>query len=309
MSQTRTIIISAADTRFMPLLQAMLGSLAPSLPSEAFDLACFDLGLTDADRAWLAGIGCACISPGTHLGVSQEAHSAALRSFLARPFLREYFPGYDVYVWIDSDVWLQDSAVVQRYVDGALAHGMAITHEREPSYRVQLWLTGWTAKHMALGYPPFTAASLLTRRHLNAGMFAIRCDAPHWDAWAARYAAAIERTKALVPHDQFALNHAIYGDGFGGVPALDTAFLDPACNWICDRGIPMWSDASAAFCRPRAPFEPIGAMHLAGPAKRTVYDIKRTGGGSFRTYLLSGASPDSPVLSNALAGVEQARAA
>lgn len=291
----KILIVSASDSKFMPFLRGLMSSMPQTLANPRVKMACFDLGLTEQDRSWLAAQGCRIAIPGGHLGVRREDHSAALRSFLARPFLPDYFPGYDVYLWIDSDVWLQDEAVLAEYVDGACTDGMAVTHERTSDYRLQLWLLAWTAKHMALGYGPATATHLMRRPHLNAGFFAIHAQAPHWDAWARRYQAAIKRTGALVPHDQFAMNHAIYGDLFGEQEMLETRFLDPGCNWICDRGIPMWNDDAGAFCKPSAPFQPIGALHLAGPAKRTRYTIARSAGGSFQTYLLQGASPNSPV--------------
>jgi hypothetical protein len=37
-------------------------------------------------------------------------------------------------------------------------------------------------------------------------------------------------------------------------------------------------------------------MHLAGPAKRTRYTIKRSGGGSFVSALVNGAGPETPAL-------------
>src|ERR1700737_3121414 len=107
-------------------------------------------------------------------------------------------------------------------------------------------------------------------------MFAIHADAPHWREWARRYEAAIARTGALVPHDQFALNQALHGALFERGPRLETRLLDPTCNWICDRGVPMWNDAEGAFCRPYAPYDSIGVLHLAGPAKRKTYAIRRT---------------------------------
>ena len=292
----RVLIVSACNARFMPFLRGMFDSIATVLEQDEVTLGCFDIGLGEADRVWLRQRGAQVVTPGTHLGVDAAAHEPALRSFLARPFLREYFPGHDVYLWIDSDVWLQDPQVIGRYVRGALDHGMAVTHERERGYRFQSWLLLWTGKHFALGYGPMTGARLLARRHLNAGFFAIAAGAPHWEAWAQRYRAAIERTGSLVPHDQFALNQAIYhGSAAGGV--LDrTCFLEPGCNWICDRGVPMWNDALEAFCKPYAPFEPIGALHLAGPAKRSRYVIERTGGGSFETLIVRGACPARPVL-------------
>jgi hypothetical protein len=301
----RTLIVSASDSRFLPLLKGMIASIEPVLADPNVDLACFDIGLTHADRIWLEQHASVIKEPGSHFGIPAEAHRPALRSFLARPFLREYFPGYDVYLWVDSDVWLQDPGVIGQYVAGALQSGMAITHESERGYRFQLWLLGWTAKHFALGYGPLTGAYLLTRPHLNAGFFAVAAGAPQWGAWARCYEAAIQRTNALVPHDQFALNHALHAWPKQGTARMRTAILDPGCNWICDRGVPMWNDEAGAFCKPYAPYETIGAMHLAGPAKGKSYAIKRTGGGVFTTFVLHGASPEHPVLTAPQAAPDQ----
>ena len=288
--QQRILVVTVSDTRFMPFLRDMLASIQPFLSRPGVDLACFDIGLEQSDRQWLDQLGATIRQPGTHLGQSSD-HSPALRSFLARPFLRDYFPGYDVYIWLDSDIWLQDVGVLDEYVAGATRQGLAVTHEEERAYRFQGWLFGWTAKHFLLGYGPITAAYLLARAHVNAGFFAMAADAPHWEAWARRYDAAIRRSGKLVPHDQFALNHALHARG-----AAKACLLDPGCNWICERGVPMWNDEEGAFCRPYAPYSRIGALHLAGPGKRTAYDVRRTGGGSFKTMIFRGASPQAPIL-------------
>ncbi len=69
------------------------------------------------------------------------------------------------------------------------------------------------------------------------------------------------------------------------------AILPASANWICDRGVPMWNDAAEAFCEPYAPYRVVSALHLAGPAKRTTYQIRRTGGGTFETMIRFGAKP------------------
>ncbi len=295
-SVTKVMLVTASDSRFMPFLRGMLASLGDRLGQAGTTVACFDIGLNQADQAWLRAHDIDVVVPRAHLGVSAAGVRPALLSFLARPFLQEYFPGHDVYLWVDSDVWLQEAAVLDAYVEGALAQGMAITHERERSYRFQAWLLGWTGKHLLRGYGAADTAWLLTRRHVNAGFFAIRAGAQHWAAWAARYEAALLRTGDLVPHDQFALNQALHG-GLFGRDALPACLLPPRFNWICDRGIPMWNDQANAFCEPRPPYAPIGALHLAGPAKRAVYRVVRTGGGVFTTCLLQGASPSAPAAS------------
>ncbi len=285
------LIVSAVDSRFLPLLKDMMRSIAPVLARPQVSLACFDIGLAPVDREWLTGQCATIATPGTHFGLAEQAYPAPLRSFLARPFLPQYFPGYDVYIWIDSDVWLQDVAVIDRYVAGAMASGLAISHEGERAYRLQPWLFAWTAKHFLNGYGVGKGAALLCRRHLNAGLFAAAAGAPHWSAWARCYEAAIRRSGKLVPHDQFALVQAVTAGGPGRARRLPTAVLAPENNWICDRGVPMWNDGSQAFCKPYAPFDTIGALHLAGPAKARPYTIRRTGGGTFTSYITRGAGP------------------
>jgi hypothetical protein len=252
--------------------------------SERPEFAVLDVGLNADDLAWLRQRVTHVVKPRSHLGVA-EAAKPYLLSFLARPFLPEYFPGFDVYFWIDSDVWLQTSDVIRQMILGAQRKGMAIAHESERAYRFQSWLLLWTAKHFFLGYGPLRGSWLMTRPHLNAGIFAIHRDAPHWRAWAERYAAAIRRTGNLTPHDQFSLNQTIYQD------RIDTEILPANVNWVCDRGVPMWNDAERSFCEPYPPYRTISALHLAGPGKSTTYRIQRTGGGVFHGMIRHGVTP------------------
>lgn len=78
-----------------------------------------------------------------------------------------------------------------------------------------------------------------------------------------------------MPHDQFALDHAIHGYVLGTPDVDATVLLDFGCNWICDRDGPMWNDDAGAFCKPYLPSDPIGVVCLASPAERTIYNIRR----------------------------------
>lgn len=297
-----TLIVSAADKRFSGLLRSMLTTVEPVLAPGQIDFACFDIGLAQDDRSWLSRYAVSIRQPGGHFGIDPDQHSPALRSFLARPFLPDYFPGYGAYVWIDSDIWLQEPEVVFQYVDGAVKCGLAIAHEEERAYHFQPRLFGWTAKHFLLGYGPLAAAWLLASPHVNAGFFALTTGASQWAAWRHRYEAAIRRTGSLVPHDQFALNHALHATGRNCTGA---ALLGPTCNWICDRGAPMWHDEGGYYCVPYPPYTRIAALHLAGPGKTQPALVRRTGGGAFRTLVLHGTSPTNPVLTIEAAGRER----
>jgi hypothetical protein len=282
---TRILAISSADAAYFGLLRDMLLSVKQQQGLPALEFAFFDLGLTAPQLEWLRGHTDRILTPRPHFNLPESSATPLLLAFLVRPFLPSYAPGFDIYLWIDSDVWLQSPDALLAMIAGAEERGMAIAHENEAGYRFQPWLFLWTAKHFLIGYGPARGAWLLSRPHLNAGIFAIARDAPHWDAWADRYRVAIERTGRLTPHDQFALNQAIYQGG------LEVAILPANANWICDRGVPMWNDEAEAFCEPYAPYRVLSALHLAGPAKRTSYQIRRTGGGAFETMIRYGAGP------------------
>jgi hypothetical protein len=286
----RTIIVTAGDSKVMPVLQGLIASLEDFPERGDVDIGCLDVGQSDADRAWLRARGVVLAEPTSHLGVPDWRLKPYERAFVARPFLRDYFPGRDVYVWIDSDVWLQGWWVIDAYVKGALETGMAIAHERERAYRFQAWLLAWFAKHMVQGYGALDGAWLLSRPHLNAGLFAMRADAPHWDCWVEQYQKAWDRTGVFNPHDQFSINRFVHG-GILARPRVRTTILPPRYNWICDRGPPMWNDRAAALCEPYPPYNPIGAVHLAGPGKSKRYTIRQTGGGSFEASLRHGVHP------------------
>ena len=286
----RTILITGGDTKVMPVLQGLIRSLESFPERSTVSIGCLDVGQTEADRQWLTDHDISVVSPRSHMGIPLDRLRPYELAVLARPFLPSYFPGFDIYIWIDSDIWLQGWWVIDAYRQGAIDTGFAISHERERAYHFQGWLFGWFAKHMMQGYGPFDAAWLLSRPHLNAGLFAMRADSPHWNQWAELYKRAYDRTGKLTPHDQFSLNRLAYG-GMFEKPKLQATILPPRYNWICDRGPPMWSDEANALCEPYAPFRPIGTVHLAGPGKTTRYTIRRTGGGSFEALLLQGLKP------------------
>ena len=286
----RTIVITAGDSKVMPTLKGLVQSVLSFPEHVTVTLGCLDVGQDETDREWLKDHGVLLAEPTTHLGVPTDRLKPYERAFVARPFLRDYFPGYDIYIWIDSDVWLQGWWVIEAYRDGAQRTGFAIAHERERAYVFQGWLLAWFAKHMLLGYGALDALWLLSRPHLNAGFFAMRADSPHWDLWVRHYQAAWDRTGTFNPHDQFSINRLVHGGALSR-PEAATTILEPRYNWICDRGPPMWNDDVGALCEPYAPFRPLGAVHLAGPGKSKDYAIKRTGGGSFTARLLYGVHP------------------
>ncbi len=288
----RTIIVTGADSRFFGLLKGMITSVLAHRPAGACAIGCFDLGLTDAQRLWLADVGVLCVVPQTQLrhGIAEGLQGKL--GYLARPYLRENFPGFDIYIWLDADTWLQTWTAVEQLQRGAARDGGAFVCEDAREYRFRPDLYGWKAINFQRGYGPWMGARLLLYPHINNGVFALRADAPHWEPWRRYYQMAIDRCGRYAPFDQFGLNAAVRRE------RLPASFLPATCNWICDLRLPVWNEAAGLFARPSAPTTPIEIMHLAGLAKTGSKNSPTTSG----RWLVGGLRyDDQRVLHDALA--------
>lgn len=277
--------MTGADANYFYLARDLVESVLGKGRTD-FAFGILDLGLDGEQCDWLRERGVEVQRSQCLLNL--ERMPAAQRTkmgYLARPFLRESFPGYQVYVWLDADTWLQDAGALDALVAGVRANGAAVVTQSDRAYRFWPWLVAWKIKHFMLGYGVFAGLWLATRKHINSGVFALDANAPHWAKWQAHYQRAIDRTGIPAPHDQFGLNAAVYVD------ALPTTFLPSTCNWICDLGTPMWDDASQTFCTPYAPHAPIGLLHLAGSAKSQEFSVKTTTGSLRRGLLRFNAVP------------------
>ncbi len=280
----KTVIVTGGDAAYFPFLRDMVESIASARRARGFACAVFDYGLTSAQVDWLKARVSIVVQPTWRSPLAESLKTPRNLVFTSRLFLPEELPGFDVYFWFDADAWLQVPEALDAYVDAAVVGRLGIATEDHRAYRLQAWLQAWTAKHFLTGYGPWRGLYLYACRHLNAGLFALRHDAPHWEAWRARLTAAIARSGRVTPHDQFGLNQVVWQD------RLPTRLLPPQCNWICDRGPPAWNAATHQFCIPDASHAPIGIMHLAGPAKTNEYAIAQVGGGTVATGLTYAAS-------------------
>ncbi|MEZ5932949.1 MAG: hypothetical protein R3F54_13525 [Alphaproteobacteria bacterium] len=272
-SATRDVVVTtAADSGYFTMFQGMLESLRRFEAGRRLDIRAFDLGLEPEQRQWLEQAGVDFTRPEWHWGVRDGMMPRFHLAEIVRPFVRDYFPGYRHYMWLDPDLWLQDGSVLDRLIEGSKASGAAIAHEADRAYRFQAWHFGWCLKHRLLGLGLKDGMLLMVKPALNCGVYCIAADARHWQAWATRLRRAVERTNRVAPHSQFTFNQIVHID------RLPTEILDSADNWICDRAPPVWDEGRQLYCKPYAPHEPIALLHLAGPAKTRRYTIRTTSG-------------------------------
>jgi hypothetical protein len=191
-----------------------------------------------------------------------------LRALTARPFLPRYFPGYDTYLWIDADVWLQDWRGVELYVRGAQLADLAATPHTDRAYRFNRAIPQHSYRQFAAGYGKAVAGELAHRQHLNAGIFAAQAGSPLWSAWAAAYEEGIAASHGAMTNDQTALNVACHrGD-------LRLQLLPALYNWQSHLALPLWDQRAGRFCEPHLPHAALSMVHLTHTAKDRAYGIR-----------------------------------
>ncbi|MBV8335522.1 MAG: macrocin O-methyltransferase, partial [Alphaproteobacteria bacterium] len=118
MPATRLLIASGSDSAYFPLLRDTVLSVLAQRQNAAIGI--LDFGLTPDQRKWLADRVTHLVRPGWDVDFPDRERTPETRKAqLSRPFLRCHFPGYESYLWIDADAWLQDWRVIELYLAAA----------------------------------------------------------------------------------------------------------------------------------------------------------------------------------------------
>lgn len=265
-----TIIVTAADARFFHLLAGLLRSIESQRGTSDIVIGCFDLGLTAGQRAWVETKVNHRIVPGWDLKVpgTWRVGNPHWRALTVRPFLPRHFPGYDTYIWIDSDIWLQDWKGIELYCLGAGHADITATPHTDRAYPFDAGVQRFRHRQFNEGFGNEVADALAPQQHLNAGMFAASADSQLWGHWAEAFQEAIDRSEGKMYSDQIALNYAVF------MKQLTVHLLPGIYNWQCHLALPCWNQRTKQFCEPHLPHAPISVMHLTHKSKDRVHDVR-----------------------------------
>ncbi|WP_445172690.1 glycosyltransferase [Microcoleus sp.] len=258
------IIITAADANYFELVRGTILSVREKPEGENVAIGFFDLGCTPQQLQWLKTQVNIIQKPDWNFdfpGKNEAPHY--LKGLLARPFLRRYFPNFDIYLWIDADSWVQDWQAIELLVKGAAKRGLAVVPELDRGYYLAYGKLPWYWQFVYRDYQAAFGEEVAQQLHsyptINAGIFALQKDAPHWEIWAEYLEQGLQRHVSLMT-DQIALNRLVYG-----TEMFDKTEMLPArCNWSCNFGLPVWDKHQACFVEPYLPQEAIGILHITG---------------------------------------------
>ena len=258
------IIITAADANYFELVRGTILSVREKPEGENVAIGFFDLGCTPQQLQWLETKVNFIQKPDWNIdfpGKNEAPHY--LKGLLARPFMQQYFPNFDIYIWIDADAWVQDWKAVKLLGEAAAKRGLAVVPELDRGYYLAYGKLPWYSEFVYRDYQAVFGEEIAQKLHsyptINAGVFALHKNAAHWESWAHYLARGLQQHVSLMT-DQIALNRLVYGTDL-----FDKTEMLPAwCNWSCNFGLPVWDKQRGCFVEPYLPQEPIGILHMTG---------------------------------------------
>jgi len=269
----RTVLVTAADAGFFPLLVDMLTTVHEHRPNADMSIAVMDVGLLPEQIEQLKPMVDRIIVPGWDVDFPARAGAPpAFRALTLRPFLPRYLPDYDLFVCLDADTWLADWRAIELLMQAARLDCLGIVPELHRGYRY-LFNESNVRQNVYEGAKPLgeeLARQLSSLPILNAGVFALKRDAPHWKIWADQLRQALQGPLHRLV-EQCALNAAVYKFG------LPVHFLPAWCNWICGHGIPMYDPENRWLTEKYLPYEKLSLVHLTDLKNRTVNVNTTTG--------------------------------
>ncbi len=224
-------IVTSCDERYAPLAKGLILSLrANGFPQEGQQLCLLDIGCSNATLDWMAAQNVVVV----HLKASDHipfsiAHLPAYVAAMAfRPFIREVFADFNVYLWIDADTWVQQASSIHLYHQLASSkdHEIVISPLIDVGYK--LHYNGRVFKQdldrIYRAIYGDLGSELAWQAILGAGVFAMRHDSKIWGAWAAELPVVYKNDYRGTPDalhlaEQTALNRVIYT--LGGAAYLD----------------------------------------------------------------------------------------
>jgi hypothetical protein len=265
---SRIALVSGCDANYYPMLVELIHSIRRFPQGRDMDICILDAGLTPEQRNNLSGKVKTIVNPDWPKGV--PAHKIRGREYLkgciCRPFIPDMFPGYETYIWMDADTWVQDWRAIDLYLEGAKCGKLTITAQADRAYTRQIrikWLGAMPLKIRGFYYSNALKAfgfkmakQILPFQVLNAGAFSLPGNAPHWARWQELAVKATKKGKVFTA-EQLSLGIMTYLEHY------PVEILPAWTQWLCTNK-PLWDDKKLLFVEPFLPHETLGIVHLSG---------------------------------------------
>lgn len=265
----KVAIIFSCDANYFPLAKGLVLSLRQfGIPNADISLNLVDVGCAEEDLAWLErhGVRHVRFSIPDYYNFSPDVTiKSHYGSLLCRPFMPSLFPDHDIYLHIDSDMWVQEESCLYDYITICRDNPekVVITPCVDYSY---LHDYEKTASQINAIYRMYNAMygdeigrNLYARPILSCGMFAIRNGHPIWEQWLDQLRVTFNQDYHFESDkpaaEQLAFNYLLYTHKCF-IP------LSATHNYQCHAGAAVRSGHSGKVVVGIPPWESIGILHL-----------------------------------------------
>jgi hypothetical protein len=266
----KVAIVSASNDGYFYLLDGLIASLEDADLSGDFDLCVYDVGLTNPQVQNLVSRHVTVVAPPWSIEFPNQRQAPGwFRAMTNRPRLPWEFPGYETYVWIDADCWIQHAEGIYAAVESARQGSIALVAERFERSIVYPKMDDFgrfqdrrvdeasCRRNLAVCYRNCFGKENEYRAQqtvINSGFFALRGDSPIWDRWLHYIRQGLSRAFHVLVEQQ-ALNLAILE---GGIAAT---MLSIRYNWNLACMEPLYDRTAGKLVAP-SERKPLGLIHL-----------------------------------------------
>lgn len=271
------LFITGSDSNQFDLALSCIRSVITNATGFDYHIAFLDLGCSPENLQELDGMSITVHPAKWEFGIQNHNPRVECRKGpISKPFLRDYFPGYDVYIWLDADTWIQTPEPIELLLKAAKKRGAGFVLELDRSSKFFHGalpnLLQFMFSQYALTFDQETAKRFHHLANINTGVFSLSNASPVWDAWKRSSLTALHAFLNKSPNqqeiewifsllDQIVLNYAVRTEHL----VSNIEFLPTRCNWACHLAIPSFDEEKQLFVEPYLPNESIGIIHLTNP--------------------------------------------
>ena len=192
--------------------------------------------------------------------------------------LPELMPGFDTYVWMDGDTWLQNVEGIHQAVAAAQHAAIAAACQADANY----WACPTVTHHTIRAYRSIYGEEEIKWAvfpMVNSGVFAARASSPLWKQWLDELSSSRRNQDGRDNQyysDQIPLHRLICSGRISFHP------MRAVNNWLVSKSQPIVDMKTRKLRAPSVPWEELNIVHLTHRAKEAEYSMANGSSISFR---------------------------
>lgn len=199
--------------------------------------------------------------------IANQLSGSRLAYLMIKARLPEFFPGYDIYVWLDGDTWVQNRIGLYQIIQCAHFADMCAHPELDPNYFRERIPSALLLRFYGALYGDEEAEKHVGMPMFNCGVLAARGSSPMWALW--REALLSVRRTMAEPGMRFSDQvpmHRLITTG-----QLSVHPLKGINNWLTHAALPSVNLEYKRLMTSFYPNEEINIIHLTWVSKETKY--------------------------------------